>query len=191
LFAGRTEPTASDVDAAIDQAVQSLARFTMGELTEPETRRTKGRAYISFCRMAELWTIGAGRASWQETQKWDQSLRSLIEALVGTAKQRAELRLVAGHWLKTKPRPSAGVLLLGTVEGFDGSGRRRWMRLRTEQGEMVDVMGRIEPLRPLGAELAVLGLLVESPQASLPDYHGGLPTAVWAGLVVESPGYGD
>jgi hypothetical protein len=172
----------AELTAATSVARDAAARFIAGDLSNPESVRDMGRAYVELCALAEAFTLTDPIA--YSSEMFTQ-LALAKEALRSAAAPacRADLAVIAGRWLTHESRKNAGTLLVGTVRDLRMQGR--WTECDVEIAfgdESISIpvlMDRLE--YRIGREVAVAGVIVAEPQRRIAGYQGDAPQVVIAG----------
>lgn len=168
--------------AATSVARDAASRFIAGDLSQPESVRDMGRAYVELCALAEAFTL-TDPAAYSSEMFTQQVLAK--EALRSAAAPacRADLAVIAARWLMHESRKNDGTLLIGTVRDLRMQGRWTECDVEIDFGnEHVRIpvlMDRLE--YRIGREVAVAGVIVAEPQRRIAGYQGDAPQVVIAG----------
>ncbi len=176
-----TGTTAAEFSALLNEAQQAVPGFLAGEVTSPETKRTKGQAYMAFCRLAERWDF----AGVDSANLDDAAAKTLFENIAGQSAGRDALAFIGQRWWQHNGRPHQGCVLVGRVVGANTLGKGGEvtlyeLALENSDAEIVVPFFAKDGDIQRGTTIAVVGTIVQDPDRVVPGYSGFLPQAVVA-----------
>ncbi len=171
---------ASRFDALVEAAEVALPEFVAGDLSESESIKRKGQAYMALCRLAEHFDFAQQAALAPAARAKAHRASRLFQRIANQADVRQDLAQIAGRWWEYDQRPSPGIFLAGKVRRVEPAGADSigWVKMG-EQSTVpaIPVWFRRERYQS-GDHIGVVGSVISSPSDLPPDFSGGQVVAV-------------
>lgn len=166
-----------------DAVASEQAYFAAGSDAAEEAAQ---KYYTALTDLAEKLTYAD-----PNDPKIDEIAEAAKAALAqGNIRERAMTLITHGPARLSSPkenRPNSGIVLFGRVQSVEKQGALYETRLEMPGGSgpaVVPIFGEEEPGYKSGAQVIVLGTLVDEPKKRLAGYSGNLPSVVWMGETV-------
>jgi hypothetical protein len=180
--------TTADLEAALQAAADVRLSLVAGELNDPALRPLKSSAYRAFAALADAVTFAQATPGREAEHKAfaTQAEQLLVDTLV-SERMKGQLGGLAAEWLDAAGRDSKGVVAAGHVAGSH-------MGIADQRGILVELAGTTRRLAvvgphaidaPRGANVVVVGTLIDKPHVRIGGYTGSADQVVWAGLVLQ------
>ncbi|MEN1678014.1 MAG: hypothetical protein AAGJ46_00365 [Planctomycetota bacterium] len=144
-----------------------------------------GRSYAKLCEVAERMTRLETADAVERTQAID-----LFAQLFDHAHVAADTRQVSQRWLAWGDRPHGGVFFAAAPNAGTPAGSVTEYRFQIADGTEVVVLTPEALPNGLGAEMAVIGSVVDSPAEQVEGYTGLANEAIWLGHAISLDGFG-
>ncbi|RIK85205.1 MAG: hypothetical protein DCC67_04315 [Planctomycetota bacterium] len=169
------------VAAGVDSAHR---QFLAGDLAHPESRSVMGQAYMDVCALAERFTLADPEGYSNELVTEQLVAKEVFRGMAGDPQRRSDLQVVSARWLQHERRPNQGIVLLGRVSDMRPQGRWTEYIVDVGSGDAAEqCLVLLDRIRfPIGAELAVAGVIIAQPQQRLAGYQGDAEQVVVAGF---------
>lgn len=188
---GIARPNASEVTAAVEDAEAALPAFINGNLADKPAIARTGQAYMSLTRMIQQITLASADADANLMATQSILAKDAVLQATSAAERPDVLDQVASQWLNYPNRSNQGLILRGVVRDMEAVGEQTLYRLEAGQGEGVEPVMVLSPSAqlPLGAVVAVAGVIVPPGVEEAADVHSGDAPLVFArfSLLLESP----
>ena len=124
-----------------------------------------------------------------ETRAAAAELRRLLAKLARNENRLAEIMAINTSVPLRERTYQEGMLLTGVVERTESRGDLFATTIQLEDGQMVDIIGAVDPSRhlPKGQRTIVLGVIIQQPQEELVGYEGLGEPVLYGSLAVPIP----
>ncbi len=165
-----------------DIADAARPELVEGTLDDPATVPVKGGAYIALCSFAEQ--CGFVNRNDLDTRMVTRSIvaKDFFRDLLDLPELRGEVARIASRWWTLPEPPNRGIVFTGTVESVRAVGRGTLMMVRmpTDQGPLILPAYAKGEGRPIGAEIGVVGEVLDGDDSALNSLAGEFDKLVFA-----------
>jgi hypothetical protein len=151
-------------------------------------RRARMNFYVTLYHMADAMTLGQLGPGAAQLDPQLRTLEPVIRQQLTTDPKRLEsLKVFGARWFAYPKRLTNGVVLAGTVESVDQTGKLFHARIRPGQEgqQVVTIVSAKDPQLTAGDEVLTLGSIVENPADQVAGYEGHEPAVVWSGMTLK------
>ncbi len=154
-----------------------------------KTARTQ--FYLKMFAMAEALTFTNDESADGQLAGEKQAIEQIMLHQFASEKKRLDaLKYNAGRWLDFSKRTTPGVVVAGTVQSCEPSGKLYEVKLGigvSTDDPIVTVLHKSDPQLVQGDQALLLGAIVDDPGEKVIGYEGLEPMAIWSGMTIKLP----
>lgn len=173
-----THTTPAEFDQLLRSAHDSAQTLIKGDLSTQESYRSKGHAYMAFCRLAERIDFIRDANLDEDARNQASSAQSLFRTLAGQTAAQNDLALITLRWWQHPTRTNQGIFFVGRVQEVETMGSHALCQVavvHAAESTLIPVLLPMETARQVGEQIGVVGTIITEPHTVLPGFTANLP----------------